>query len=110
MQLGGENFKIHYPKISVVRGVEHTVYLFFNYVPKIPVLNKMITAHNEIYKLFGSTIYHKLHSIIKSKSYDFHNRNIGLFSGNNTSIAVYFTGMHRDVRTSKTLISTVSPE
>ena len=45
VQLGGEPLKIHYPNISVMRGVEHTVYLFFNDVSKIPFLNKTITAH-----------------------------------------------------------------
>ena len=66
-QLAGELLKIHYPKISVMRGVEHTVSLFFNYVSKIPVLNKIITAHNSIYNLFGSGKYHKPHYIFKSR-------------------------------------------
>ena len=44
-QLAGELLKIHYPNITVMRGVEHTVSLFFNYFSKIPVVNKMITAH-----------------------------------------------------------------
>ena len=76
-QLAGELLKIHYPKITVMRGVEHTVYFFFNDFSKIPVVNQMITAHKAIYNLFGSGIYHKPHSIFKSKSYEFHNRNIG---------------------------------
>ena len=54
-----------------MRGVEHTVSVFFNDVSKIPVVNQMITARKAIYKLFGSGIYHKPHSIFKSKSYDF---------------------------------------
>ena len=62
-----ELLKIHYPKITVMPGVEHTVALFFNDVCKIPVLNQMITAHKAIYNLFGSGIYHKPHSIFKSK-------------------------------------------
>ena len=77
-----------------MRGVEHTVSLFFNDVSKIPVFNQMITAHKAIYKLFGSGIYHKPHSIFKSKLYEFHNRKIGLFSVNDTSMAGYFIGMH----------------
>ena len=44
-QLAGELLKIHYPKITVMRGVEHTVSLFFNSVSKIPVFNQMISAH-----------------------------------------------------------------
>ena len=29
VQLGGKRFKLHYPKLTVMRGVEHTVSLFF---------------------------------------------------------------------------------
>ena len=65
VQLGGELLKIRYPKITVMRVVEHTVYLFFNYVSKVPVFSQMITSHKEIYKLFGSRVYHKPHSIFK---------------------------------------------
>ena len=38
VQLDGELLKIHYPNISVMREVEHTVSLFFNDVSKIPVV------------------------------------------------------------------------
>ena len=68
VQLCGKLLKTHFLKISVMSGIEYTVSLFFNYVSKIPVLNQMITAHKAIYNLFGSGIYHKLHSIFKSKS------------------------------------------
>ena len=69
----------------------------------------MITAHKAIYIFFlGSGIYHKLHSIFKSKSYQFHNRNIGLFSGNDTRMAGYFIGMHRDLYMRKSFLATVS--
>ena len=61
-----------------------------------------------MYNLFGSGIYHKPHSIFKSKSYEFHNRNIGLFSGNDTRMAGYFIGMHRDLRMRIALLDTVS--
>ena len=108
VQLAGELFQIRYPKIKVMRGVEHTVSLFFNYVSKIPVVNQMIRAHKEMYNLFVSGIYHKPHSIFKSKSYDFHNRNIGLFSGNYTRTAGYFIAMHRYLRMRKALLATVS--
>ena len=108
VQLTGELLKIHYPNISVNRGVEHTVSLFFNDVFEIPVLNQMITSHKAVYDLFGSGIYHKPHYIFKSKSYEFHSRNIGLFSGNDTKMAGYFIGVHRDVRMRKALLATVS--
>ena len=65
VQLTGEILKIHYPKVSVICGVEHTVYLFFNYVWRIPVVNQMIAAHKSIYRSFGSGIYHKPHYIFK---------------------------------------------
>ena len=91
-----------------MRGVEHTVSLFFNDVSKIPVVNQMISAHKEIYNLFGSGVYHKPHYIFKPQSYEFHNRNIGLFSGNDTRMAGYFIGMHRDLRMRKALLDTVS--
>ena len=71
-------------------------------------MNQIITAHKAIYNLFGSGIYHEHHYILKSKYYKFHNRNIGLFSGNDTSMAVYFIGIHRYLRMIKALLATVS--
>ena len=55
-QLAGEMLKIHYPNISVMRGVEHTAYSFFNDVSKIPVVNQIITAHRSIYNVLGCGI------------------------------------------------------
>ena len=59
VQLAGELLKIHYPNISVMCGVEHTVSLFINDFSKIPVVNQMITAHTEIYMNFiiGTLVY-----------------------------------------------------
>ena len=91
-----------------MRGIEHTVSLFFNDVYKIPVVNQMIKAHKAIYNLFGSVIYHKPHSIFKSKSYEFHNINIGLFSVNDTRMAGYLIGIHRYLRMRKEFLATVS--
>ena len=91
-----------------MREFEHTVSLFFNDISKFPVFNQMVTAHKEIYNLFGSGIYHKPHSILKSKYYEFHNQNIGLFSGNDARMAGYFIGIHRDLRMKKALLATVS--
>ena len=81
-QLGGNLLKVNYPKLTVMRGIEHTVSLFFNDVSKKPILNQVISSHNMIYNIFGSGIYHKPHSIFKSKYQEFHNKNIGLFSDN----------------------------
>ena len=68
VQLGRKLSKLHYPKLTVMRGVEQTVSLFFNDVSKIPIFNQIISAHKMIYNIFGSGIYHKPHSIFKSKS------------------------------------------
>ena len=68
VKLGGKLLKVHYPKVTVMRGDEHTVLLFFNDVSKIPIVNQMIYAHKMIYNIFGSGIYHKPHSMFKSKS------------------------------------------
>ena len=57
---------------------------------------------------FGSGIYQKPHSIFKSKYQEFHNRNIGLFSGNKTIMAGYFMGIHRDLLSRKVLQATIS--
>ena len=108
VQLAGELLKIHYPNISVMRGVEHNISIFFNDVSKMPAVNQIITVYKAIYNLFGSGIYHKPHSIFKTNSYEFHNRNIGLFSGNDNIMAGYFIGMHRYLRMRKELITTVS--
>ena len=68
----------------------------------------MISAHKMIHNIFGSGIYHKPHSIFKSKSQEFHNRNIGLFIGNDTRMAGYLVGMNRDLRMRKVLQDTIS--
>ena len=60
-----------------------------------------------IYNIFGSGIYYKPHSIFKSKSQEFHNINIGLFSGNETRMAGYLFGMHRELRMRKVLQATI---
>ena len=65
IQLGRKLLKLNYPKSTVMHGVEHTVYLFFNDVSKIPVLHQIIAAHKAISNIFGSGIYHKLHSIFE---------------------------------------------
>ena len=105
---GGKVLKVHYPKLTVMHGVEHTVLLFFYDVSKIPIVNQMISAHKMIYNMFGSGIYQKPHSIFKSKYQDFHKINIGVFSGNETIMAGYFMGIHRDLRMRKFLQATIS--
>ena len=68
----------------------------------------MISTHNMIYNSFGSGIYHKPHSIFKPKYQEFHNKNIGIFSGNETRMAGYFMGLHRELRMRKFLQATIS--
>ena len=108
MQLAGKLLRVHYPKLTVMCGVEHIVSLFFGDVSKIPIVNQIISAHKMIFNIFGSGIYHKTHYIFKSKSQEFCNRNIGLFSGNETRMAGYFMEMHRDLRMQKFLQATIS--
>ena len=65
VQLAGNVLKVYYPKLTVMRGVEHTVSLFFNDVSKISIVHQMISPQKMIYNIFGSGIYHKSHSIFK---------------------------------------------
>ena len=67
----------------------------------------MISSHTMIYNVFGSSIYHKPRSIFKSISKDFDNINIGVFSVDETRMAGYFIGMHRDLRKRKFLQTTI---
>ena len=108
VQLGGKLLKLYYPKLTVMSGVEYTVSLFFNDVSMIPIVNQMLFYHKMIYNIFGPGIYHKPRSIFKSKSQEFYNRNVGLFSGNKTRMAGYFVGRHRDLRMLKFLQATIS--
>ena len=108
MQLAGRLLKAHDPNLTVMRGIEHTVSLFFNDVSKIPIVNQIISSHKMIYNIFSSGIYHKPHSIFKSKYQEFHNRNIDLFSGDETIMSGYFMVMHRDLRMRKFLQDTLS--
>ena len=61
-----------------------------------------------IYNIFGSGIYNKPHSIFKSKYQEFHNKNISLFSINETRLVGYLMGMHRDSRMRKVLQANIS--
>ena len=65
VQLAGRLLKVHYPKSKVMRGVEHTVSLFFSDVSKILIVHQMIFPHKMIYNIIGSGIYHKPHSVLK---------------------------------------------
>ena len=51
VQLSGRILKVYYPKLTVMRGVEHTVSLFFSDVSKIPIVNQIIYAHKMIYNI-----------------------------------------------------------
>ena len=48
IQLEGRLLKVHDLKLTVMRGVGHTISLFFNDVPKIPIVNQMISSHKMI--------------------------------------------------------------
>ena len=47
-QLRGDLLKIYNPKLTVMRGVEHTVSIFFNDVSKIPMVTQTIQDHTTI--------------------------------------------------------------
>ena len=81
-----------------------------NVVSQVPIVNQIIPAQKAIYNIFGSGIYYEPHFIYKSKSYEFHNRNITLLSRNDTRMAGYFIGMHRDLRMKKSLLATISSD
>ena len=57
VQLAEKLFKVNYPILTFMPGVEHTLYLFFNYISKIPILHQTISSHKMIYNIFGSGIY-----------------------------------------------------
>ena len=78
-----------------MHGVEHTVLLFLKYVSKIPIVDQTISVHKMIYNIFNHGIYKNPCYILKSKSQEFHNRNIGLFSENETRMDGYFMETHR---------------
>ena len=48
VHIGGKLLKIYYLKISILRGVGLTAYLFFNDVSKILVANQIGTYHKAI--------------------------------------------------------------
>ena len=68
----------------------------------------MIRALKAIYNLFGYGLYRKPYYVLKSKSYEFHNINIGLFSGNDSRMGVYIIEICRDTRMNKRLLATSS--
>ena len=48
VQLGAILLKVHSLTLTVMRGVEHTVSLFFSELFKIPIVSQMISSHNVI--------------------------------------------------------------
>ena len=106
VQFEGRLLKLHYSRLTVVRCVERTVPLFFNNIYKIPIYNQIISAHKMLNSIFSSGIYHKTRSIFKYKSKKLHNINIGIFTGNETRMAIYFMEIHRELRIREILQST----
>ena len=108
VQFGARLFKVHYPKLTFMCGVEHTVSFFFNGVSKMTIFHQIISSHKVIYNIFGFVIYHKPNYIFKSNYQELHNKNIGVFSGNDTETTRYFMGMHRYLVMRKVLQSIIS--
>ena len=109
-QLAGILLKIHYPKIAVMNGVDHTVSLFFNNVSKIPIINQMISSYKIIYIIFGSGIYHKPYSIFQQNIKNSTIKILVFFSRNDTRMTGYFIGIHRDLQMRKVLLATILSE
>ena len=101
---------MHYPKLTFICCVEHTLLEFFNVASKMPIIHQMISYHKGVYNISGSDIYHKPRSIFKPKSQESHAKNIGLFSGNYTWVAGYFMEMQRDLWMQKVIQSTIMSE
>ena len=70
----------------------------------------MISFRRVVYNTFGSGIYHKPYSVFKSKFQEFHNKFIGILSGNDTSMDGYSMGMHRDSRMQNVIQTTILSE
>ena len=74
VQLSGGLLEMHYPILTIMRGVKHTVSLFFNDISKISIVHQMTSAYKMIYNIFSHGIYPNPHSIFKSKYQEFHNK------------------------------------
>ena len=61
VQLSRRLLKVYYTKLTVMRGIEHTLSLFFNDLSKITIAHQMIYVHKMIHNIFGSDIYHMAH-------------------------------------------------
>ena len=51
VQLAGRLLKLYYPKLIVMRGVEHIVSLFFNDASKKSIVNQIMFARKTIYNI-----------------------------------------------------------
>ena len=107
IHLSGEMLKIHYQKVSVMHGVEHTVSLIFNAFSKSQFWIRLLQLIKKYTPYLVLAYITKL-IIYSNQKYEFHNTNIGLFSGNDTRMNGYFVAMHRYLRMRKSLIATVS--
>ena len=101
VQLACKQLKLQLTKLIETHVVEQTMSLLFYGFSGIPIVNQTIAAYKTIYILFCFYIYHKPHFIFKSKPQYFHNRNIELFSENDTILAGHVTEIHRDLRMQK---------
>ena len=108
-QISVDLLKLQNPKLTVMHGVEHTISLFFNYVSKIFITNKLFTAYKE-FLFFCSGIYHKSWSPLIELYRDFQKINIGSFSGNDSIMDGYLIGMHRYMHKRKLILVNISPD
>ena len=105
-QLRARLLKVNYPKMTGIRGVEHTVSVISMMCLKYPLLIKRFLPIRW-YKIFLVMVY--LTSLI-----NYLNQNIKiftiiflLFSGNDTRMAGYFMVIHKDLRMQKNIECTI---
>ena len=109
VQKAGEVIQARYPRVTVLRGAEHVVSLFFKDVAKIKAIDKMIKQYKMIYHLFGSGAHHAPYAIFQRQARLFNNgKAIGLIKAADTRMAGYFKALHRMLRLKPALEATVS--
>ena len=96
VQLGGRLLKVQYTKLIVMPGAEHTVSWFLNDVSKMPIVHPNdFYPQGDIQYFWFCYISQSSLNKFKSRYKYFYNKNIGIFSENDTRMSWYFMGMHR---------------
>lgn len=107
-QLAGKIIEAHFPRLTVVHGLEHVLSLVFEDIAKIPVVKQLTLQVRRLYRTFGSGSNHKPHAFFINQS-KLHNKGriVCLLRAAETRFASFFYAMHRAVRCKKALEATV---